>query len=152
MNQSNSRTNKRQRDSSVAGRSFTGKTGTTGPYGPQFEQLLIDHGVDPKGYEDSNGNATEPENIQAIRERLARSRSSLSPPHFDEAAFKGLQRTNRGVSTEQDVMGDVFPQSEATPAQGSIKRETRRSITWSSSLPASPMRNLMVTMARDRSR
>ncbi|KAK1053627.1 hypothetical protein LTR12_017181 [Friedmanniomyces endolithicus] len=88
MSQSNSRTNKRQRDSGLAGSSFTGKTGTTGPYDPQFEQLLIDHGVYPDGYEDSNGNAPEPENIQAIRERLARSRSSLSPSHFDEAAFK----------------------------------------------------------------
>ncbi|KAK0891091.1 hypothetical protein LTR91_024871, partial [Friedmanniomyces endolithicus] len=109
MNQSNSRTNKRQRDSGLAGSSFTGKTGTTGPYDPLFEQLLIDHGVYPDGYEDSNGNAPEPENIQALRERLARSRSSLSPSHFDEAAFKQFQRTNRGVSTEQDVMEDVFP-------------------------------------------
>ncbi|KAK0971960.1 hypothetical protein LTR54_017679 [Friedmanniomyces endolithicus] len=108
-NQSNSRTNKRQRDSGLAGSSFTGKTGTTGPYDPQFEQLLIDHGVYPDGYEDSNGNAPEPENIQALRERLARSRSSLSPSHFDEAAFKQFQRTSRGVSTEQDVMEDVFP-------------------------------------------
>ncbi|TKA66098.1 hypothetical protein B0A55_13245 [Friedmanniomyces simplex] len=109
MYQSNSGTSKRQRDSGLAGSSFTGKTGTTGPYDPQFEQLLIDHGVYPDGYEDSNGNAPEPENIQAIRERLARSRSSLSPSHFDEAAFKQFQRTNRGVSTEQDVMEDVFP-------------------------------------------
>ncbi|KAK1092613.1 hypothetical protein LTR48_004009 [Friedmanniomyces endolithicus] len=109
MYQSNSGTSKRQRDCGLAGSSFTGKTGTTGPYDPQFEQLLIDHGVYPDGYEDSNGNAPEPENIQAIRERLARSRSSLSPSHFDEAAFKQFQRTNRGVSTEQDVMEDVFP-------------------------------------------
>ncbi|TKA22400.1 hypothetical protein B0A54_18037 [Friedmanniomyces endolithicus] len=109
MSQSNSRTSKRQRDSGLAGSSFTGKTGTTGPYDPQFEQLLIDHGVYPDGYEDSNGDAPEPENIQAIRERLARSRSSLSPSHFDEVAFKQFQRTNRGASSEQNVMMNVFP-------------------------------------------
>ncbi|KAK0958908.1 hypothetical protein LTR91_021123 [Friedmanniomyces endolithicus] len=109
MNPSNSRTSKRQRDSGLAGSSFTGKTGTTGPYDPQFEQLLIDHGVYPDGYEDSDGDAPEPENIQAIRERLARSRSSLSPSHFDEVAFKQFQRTNRGASSEQNVMMNVFP-------------------------------------------
>ncbi|KAK0247039.1 hypothetical protein LTS09_017825 [Friedmanniomyces endolithicus] len=109
MNQSNSRTNKRQRDSGVAGSSFTGRTSTTGPYNPQFEQLLIDHRAYPDGYEDSNGNAPEPENIQAIRERLAQGRTSLSPSHFDEAAFKQFQRTNRAASSELNVMTTVFP-------------------------------------------
>ncbi|KAK0886891.1 hypothetical protein LTR02_017729 [Friedmanniomyces endolithicus] len=109
MNESNSRTSKRQRDSGVAGSSFTGRTSTTGPYNPQFEQVLIDHGVYPDGYEDSNGNAPEPENMQAIRERLARSRSSLSPSHFNETAFKQFQRTNRAASSESNVMTTVFP-------------------------------------------
>ncbi|KAK0302079.1 hypothetical protein LTR01_008981 [Friedmanniomyces endolithicus] len=109
MNRSDSRTSKRQRDSGLAGSSFTGKTGTTGPYNPQFEQLLIDHGVFPGGCEHSNGDAPEPENVQAIRERLARSRSPLSPSHFDEAAFKQFQRMDRAASDEQDVIMDVIP-------------------------------------------
>lgn len=109
MNKSTSGTSKRQRDSGLASSSFTTKTGSTGPYDPQFEQLLIDNGVYPDGFEDSNGDAPEPRNIQAIRERLARSRSSLSPSYFDEAAFKQFQKRNRGASSEQLVMEDVMP-------------------------------------------
>ena len=109
MNKSTSGTSKRQRDSGLASSSFTTKTGSTGPYDPQFEQLLIDNGVYPDGFEDSNGDAPEPRNIEAIREHLARSRSSLSPSQFDEAAFKQFQKRNRGATSEQLVIGDVMP-------------------------------------------
>lgn len=116
MNKSTSGTSKRQRDSGLASSSFTTKTGSTGPYDPQFEQLLIDNGVYPDGYEDSNGDAPEPRNIEAIRECLARSRSSLSPSRFDQAAFKQFQRSNRGASSEQLVMDDVMPTIRGNPS------------------------------------
>ena len=109
MSHSRDQRTKRHRDSGLPGSSFTGKTGTTGAYDPQFEQLLIDNGVYSDGHEDSNGEVPEPDNILIIRERLARSRSSLSPSHFDEATFKQFQRTNRLATSEQDVIRNVIP-------------------------------------------
>ncbi|TKA71193.1 hypothetical protein B0A55_11986 [Friedmanniomyces simplex] len=110
MNQSNSRTSKRQRDSGLAGSSFTGRTGTTGPYDPQFEQLLIDHGVYPDGLRTSSGaKPPKPQNMEDICRRLSQPRLSLSPSQFSEGAFEDFQDKNRAVSTEQDVMEDVFP-------------------------------------------
>ncbi|TKA51468.1 hypothetical protein B0A55_13309 [Friedmanniomyces simplex] len=110
MNQSNSRTNKRQRDSGLAGSSFTGKTGTTGPYDPQFEQMLIDRGVYPDGFRTLSGaKPPKPQNMEDICRRLSQPRPSLSPSQFSEGAFEDFQDKNRAVSTEQDVMEDVFP-------------------------------------------
>ncbi|KAK3669527.1 hypothetical protein LTR78_010581 [Recurvomyces mirabilis] len=110
MNQSNSRTNKRQRDSGLAGSSFTGKTGTTGPYDPQFEQLLIDHGVYPDGFRTLSGaRPPKPQNMEDLCRRLSQPRPSLSPSQFSEGAFEDFQDQNRAASSEQNVMMNVFP-------------------------------------------
>ncbi|KAK0822641.1 hypothetical protein LTR73_009167 [Friedmanniomyces endolithicus] len=108
----NTAMNKRQHDSGLGESSSTGrtgKTGTTGPYDPQFAQLLIDNGAYPDGHEDSDGDAPEPNNKEALLDGLVRSRSSLSPSRFDEAAFKQYQRANRAAHDEQAVMMDVIP-------------------------------------------
>ncbi|KAK0258868.1 hypothetical protein LTR35_018127 [Friedmanniomyces endolithicus] len=104
--------NKRQHDSGLGESSSTGrtsKTGTTGPYDPQFAQLLIDNRAYPDGHEDSDGDAPEPNNKEALLDGRVRSRSSLSPSRFDEAAFKQYQRANRAADDEQAVMMDVIP-------------------------------------------
>ncbi|KAK1048043.1 hypothetical protein LTR74_017619 [Friedmanniomyces endolithicus] len=108
----NAAMNKRQHDSGLGESSSTGrtgKTGTTGPCDPQFAQLLIDNGAYPDGHEDSDGDAPEPNNKEALLDGFVRSRSSLSPSQFDEAAFKQYQRTNRAADDEQAVMMDVIP-------------------------------------------
>ncbi|KAK1807977.1 hypothetical protein LTR12_017668 [Friedmanniomyces endolithicus] len=112
MDQSNSTTNKRQRDSGLAS-SFTGKTGrtgTTGPYDAQFQQMLIDQGVYPHGYRPSTGaKPPKPQNMEDIYRRLSQPRPSLSPSQFSEGAFEDFQDQNGAASSEQDVMTDVIP-------------------------------------------
>ncbi|KAK1043240.1 hypothetical protein LTR74_018447 [Friedmanniomyces endolithicus] len=106
---SNSRTSKRQRDSGLAGSSFTGRTSTTGPYDPQFEQLLIDHGVYPDGFRTSSGaKPPKPQNMEDICRRLSQPRPSLSPSQFSESAFEDFQDKNRAASSELNVMTTVF--------------------------------------------
>ncbi|TKA66811.1 hypothetical protein B0A55_11077 [Friedmanniomyces simplex] len=118
MDQSNSRTNKRQRDSSLAS-SFTGKTGktgTTGPYDAQFQQLLIDQGVYPDGYRSLSGaKPPKPQNMEDIYRRLSQPRPSLSPSQFSEGAFEDFQDQNGAASSEQDVMTDVIPTIRGRP-------------------------------------
>ena len=110
MNKSTSGTSKRQRDSGLASSGFTTKTGSTGPYDPQFEQLLIDNGVYPDGYRTAGGTKPpKPRNMEDICRRLSQPRPSLSPSRFSEGDFEDFQDKNRGASSEQLVMEDVMP-------------------------------------------
>jgi len=113
MDPPNSRTNKRERDSGLASSSFTGdtgKTGTTGPYDAQFQQLLIDQGVYPHGYRTLSGaKPPKPQNMEETYRRLTQPRPSLSPSQFSEGAFEDFQDQNGAASSEQDVMTDVIP-------------------------------------------
>ncbi|KAF2158771.1 hypothetical protein M409DRAFT_30729 [Zasmidium cellare ATCC 36951] len=69
----------------------------------------MDRGVYPDGYEDTDGEAPEPGNVDAIREVLAESRSSLSPSKFSEDRFKQFKRDNRRAISEGDAMAEVIP-------------------------------------------
>ncbi|KAK3110637.1 hypothetical protein LTR53_014869 [Teratosphaeriaceae sp. CCFEE 6253] len=110
MNQSNSRTSKRQRDSGLAGSSFTGRTSTTGPYDPQFEQLLIDHGVYPDGFRTSSGaKPPKPQNMEDICRKFSQPRPFLSLSQFSESAFEDFQGKNHAASNELNMMTTMFP-------------------------------------------
>lgn len=109
MSQSSSRTGKRSHDSGLPSSDCTNKTSTTGAYDPQFEQMLIDTGVYPDGYEGSDGEVYEPANIDTLRQLLPVSRNSLSPSKFPNEAFKEFQRINRRAKSEAKAMATVIP-------------------------------------------
>ncbi|KAK3069981.1 hypothetical protein LTR53_011250, partial [Teratosphaeriaceae sp. CCFEE 6253] len=98
MNQLNSATNKRQQASGIAGSSFTGKTGTTGPCDPQFEQLLIDHGIYPHGYEDPTGMLQNLRTYRSSGSALQKVEAFWHHLASVKAPLKQLQRTNRAAS------------------------------------------------------
>lgn len=100
-------------------------------YDPAFRQHLVDYGI----YK--SGRAQKPSNWSEINKRLARSRSSLSPSQFSEAAFEAFQETNENALTEDKVMSKTFPiiaGSPDIPSQenlyfGNLKDLTDGSIT-----------------------
>lgn len=101
---------KRTRDSGLASYNPTPWTTTTGPYDPQFQQMLIDNGVYPKGYRMVDGSKpTKPNNFNSIMDRLQRERLSMSPSQFSEAAFEEFQDKNDQATSESKVMSNVVP-------------------------------------------
>lgn len=85
-------------------------TKITGPYDRAFEQHLIDHSIYPEEYEYPDGTALpQPENLQEIRERLKRSRPSLSSSKFSDADFKQFRRENANARKEKQVTTSVIP-------------------------------------------
>lgn len=110
MSQRSSRSGKRDRDSGLPSSSFTTKSATTGPYNPQFEQILIDNGVYPDGYRGKEGGRPpKPQNSEDIRHWLSLPRLSLSPSSFSEGASEDFQDDDRRAASEQDVMTNVMP-------------------------------------------
>ncbi|PYH88588.1 hypothetical protein BO71DRAFT_132180 [Aspergillus ellipticus CBS 707.79] len=79
-------------------------------YSANFEQHLIDHGIYPSGYEYPDGQEPEPpENQDAIHERLAKSRLSLSCENFASPEFKAFKRTAYQALSESQVVATVIP-------------------------------------------
>lgn len=85
-------------------------SGRTSAYNPGFEQNLIRHGVYPNGYKHLDNRASvQPDNWEAIQQRLAQPRASLSPSRFSEGAFHVYQGKADGALDEADVMANAFP-------------------------------------------
>lgn len=78
-------------------------TTTSSAYDAAFKQHLVDHGI----YK--SGRTQRPSNWSEINERLAKSRSSLSPSRFTEAAFEDFEETNEKALAENTVMSRAFP-------------------------------------------
>ena len=106
MDSSQSSSRKRAKTGRESGTSSS--TRKTSAYDPAFAQHLIDHGIHPEGRDDDEG-FKEPANIEAIHDRLARSRSSLSPSRFTRKDFLEFKQKNRNALTEDTVMSQVFP-------------------------------------------
>ncbi|KAI0814563.1 hypothetical protein GGR55DRAFT_632303 [Xylaria sp. FL0064] len=71
--------------------------------GPDFERHLADHSI----Y--LHNRRSSALNIQDIRGKLSRSRSSLSLSRFSEEDFETFERTNDTIANEDDVMIDILP-------------------------------------------
>ncbi|KAF3480819.1 uncharacterized protein GIQ15_06166 [Arthroderma uncinatum] len=88
----------------------TTKTTSTTAYNRNFEQKLIDYGVYPDGYEYPDGQLPAmPSNWDEINERLAQSRSSLSPSRFPESEFRSFKRADTTASKEKPITRAVLP-------------------------------------------
>jgi hypothetical protein len=88
-----------------------------------FQHLLIENHIFPDGYNYYNNlPATKPANFDAIQERLAESRSSLSPSRRDPSEFEKYQRANATALTEADIMGNVIPLISGTAHNISSKQ------------------------------
>jgi hypothetical protein len=106
---SSSQSRKRSHASSTSKSVAAGRTKTTTPYSAEFEQKLIDRGVYPEGYEGSDGEPREPDNLQEIHQILAESRASLSPSKLTDDHFKKFKRDNRRATSESKAMAEVIP-------------------------------------------
>jgi hypothetical protein len=72
--------------------------------------MLIDVGVYPDGHRTKDGGRPpKPGNIDELRERLSRSRASLSPTAFPESAFEDFQDLNRRAKSEAKAMSRLVP-------------------------------------------
>lgn len=79
-------------------------------YDSDFEQHLIDHDVYPYKYDyDDDDDFVYSDNWKEINERLAQSRSSLSPSRFSREAFWKFEKINMQTLTENAVMSKAFP-------------------------------------------
>ncbi|PGH08893.1 hypothetical protein GX51_00950 [Blastomyces parvus] len=74
-----------------------------------FEQVLIDHGAYPVGYDYPDDHFPLPNNQDEILQRVARRRSSLSPSRFSETDFRNFNHADARASGEKKVMSSVFP-------------------------------------------
>ena len=79
------------------------KTGKTIVYDRPFAQNLEDHGIF------MNNRFQKPSNMNAINQKLARKRQSLSPSCFSEATFEAFQQKNDDAYAEDDVKATVLP-------------------------------------------
>ncbi|MCJ1314499.1 hypothetical protein MMC25_008181 [Agyrium rufum] len=88
----------------------TTKTKTTGPYNRNFQQLLIDNGIYPDGYEDPDDQTPpQPANWEEINRRLAQPRPSLSPSQFLDDEFRKFRREVANAAKEKQVTTSVIP-------------------------------------------
>ncbi|KAF2966227.1 hypothetical protein GQX73_g7360 [Xylaria multiplex] len=76
---------------------------STSSRGADFEQHLIDHNI----YLDNNKSSAL--NIQYIRDRLRRSRPSLSLSRFSNEDFQAFKRSNATIASEDDVVVEIVP-------------------------------------------
>ena len=94
-------------------------TDSSGVYKSQFQQLLIDNGIYPNGYEYPNGREPlEPNNWDEINQVLTNRRLSLSSVIITEEKFREFKRANERVSKENKVTQKVIPM-----IQGAIQDE-----------------------------
>ncbi|KAL9015140.1 MAG: hypothetical protein Q9173_000240 [Seirophora scorigena] len=104
-------------------------------YDPAFRQHLVDYRI----YR--SGRAQKPSNWNEIHNRLAQSRSSLSPSRFSEAAFEAFQETNENALTENKVMSKAFPfiaGSTNNPSQENLYFSNLEDLTDGSITKAKP--------------
>ena len=86
----------------------TVKTKKTSIYDAAFEQLMIDNGVYPSGYEALDGSdAPEPANMSDIQNRPRQRRESLSSSRFPDTTFARFKKANRNAESEARTMADV---------------------------------------------
>ncbi|KLJ06054.1 hypothetical protein EMPG_10498 [Blastomyces silverae] len=78
-------------------------------YDANFEQVLIDHGAYPVGYDYPDDHFPLPNNWDEILQRVARRRPSLSPSRFSETDFRKFNRADARALGEKKVMSSVFP-------------------------------------------
>jgi hypothetical protein len=83
----------------------TTKTTATSACSRNFEQNLIEYGVYPNGHEIKSKVFPEPNNMEEIREILARPRDSP----ISESDFLKLKRADVRASKEKDVITSVIP-------------------------------------------
>nr|POF26195.1 hypothetical protein CFP56_22343 [Quercus suber] len=116
--------------------SIIGRTKTSGPYDRQFEQILVDNGIYPEYSSVDDRQAPEPENLEEIRERLQRRRSSLSS--FSEGEFRDFRKVNRCTESEQDAKKNVIPTITGREGDhiGSSEHEFTALVLFDSSLQA----------------
>lgn len=84
----------------------TTKTTLTSAYSRNFEQNLIEFGVYPDGHEIKGKGLPEPNNVEEIRETLARPRDSLNLGMSDFLKFK---RVAARASKEKNVTTSIIP-------------------------------------------
>ncbi|KPM34284.1 hypothetical protein AK830_g12293 [Neonectria ditissima] len=103
------RDRKRRRAKRLAKRPTpTPKAKRNGPYDRNFEQHFIDYGIFLPDYEHHDGRDNpEPENIEEIRQALARHRPSLG--HLSKKDFKNFKKADSRVRRERDVIKFVIP-------------------------------------------
>lgn len=83
---------------------------SSGPYGRNFEQKLINNGIYLDEYEYPDGRIPpEPINMEKISQRLMQRRLSLSSSHFSNERFKEFRRANAHASNESKVFKTVIP-------------------------------------------
>ena len=78
-------------------------TSKSSPYNGDFEQRLIDTGIFP------HNDASEPQNLEDIREYVLKPRPSLSPSHFDERKFKEFSALRKRAVNEASAMAEIIP-------------------------------------------
>lgn len=78
-------------------------TSKSSPYDGDFEQKLIDGGIFP------HNDASEPRNLEDIREYILKPRPSLSPSHFDERKFKEYSALRKKAVNEATAMAEIVP-------------------------------------------
>ncbi|KAI1318801.1 hypothetical protein F5Y16DRAFT_391561 [Xylariaceae sp. FL0255] len=91
--------------------SQTTSTKSTGPYDRAFQQHLIDYGIFPHRYKypDSRTPPPPPQNLEEIRQVIARRRPSLSPSRFTQDNFEAFEQTDADASKEWQVTSTVIP-------------------------------------------
>jgi hypothetical protein len=83
---------------------------SSGPYGRDFQQNLIDHGIYPEEYEYPDGRVpSQPDNWEEINQRLAQPRPSLSPSQFSDGDFRKFRRADAHAAKEKQVSESVIP-------------------------------------------
>ncbi|KAK2595191.1 hypothetical protein QQS21_007096 [Conoideocrella luteorostrata] len=92
------------------GTTNTGTTKSTGPYDTNFQQHLINHGIYPPRYAYPDGSRPpQPDNMDEIKQALARPRPSLSPSQFSDGKFDSFQDADTNAAKEPQVMSRVIP-------------------------------------------
>jgi hypothetical protein len=88
----------------------TKKSGRSGAYDPNFQQILVDNGVFPYGYEYPDGQRPRlPGNWDEINRRLAQPRPSLSLSTFPDKKYEAFKQANVKASSEDAVKDSVLP-------------------------------------------
>src|SRR5690348_9113982 len=79
-------------------------TTRSGPYDRNFQQKLIDSDIYPHGYRYPDGRVpAKPENREAINQRLAQPRPSLSPSRFTEEDYEKFIQADADARNEDQV-------------------------------------------------
>ena len=124
MSASRSRSRSQKRGSSctpnsrkISDTTNTTSTKSTGPYNRNFQQNLVDGGVNPHAYRYPDGHVpAKPHNWEEISHRLTQPRSSLSPSKFSEEAHQKFVQADADAVKEKQVCASVIPVIEGNIA------------------------------------